>query len=89
MPFSSIPVEKDNSGGYGAYRPYFEYNAQDKLYYRYQDGKKQIDEYDGSQLAVSNVILQYCHGEVRDKKGLSRFLAFTAKAMPSFLPTAK
>ncbi len=65
--------KKDNSGGYGAYRPYFEYNAQDKLYYRYQDGKKQIDEYDGSQLAVSNVILQYCHGEVRDKKD---YLAF-------------
>lgn len=65
--------QKDNSGGYGAYNPYFEYNLQDNLYYRYQDGKKQIDEYDGSQLAVSNVVLQYCHGEVRDKKD---YLAF-------------
>lgn len=63
----------DNAGGYGAYNPYFEYHEDDCLYYRYQDGKKQIDEYDGSQLAVSNVVLQYCHGEVRDKKD---YLAF-------------
>ena len=35
---------KDNAGGYGAYCPYFEYNEQDKLYYRYQDGKEQIDD---------------------------------------------
>lgn len=65
--------KKDNAGGYGAYNPYFEYNLQDNLYYRYQNGKKQIDEYDGSQLAVSNVVFQYCHGEVRDKKD---YLAF-------------
>lgn len=55
-----------NSGGYGAYHPYFEYHEDDHLYYRYQDGEKQIDELDGGQLAVSNVIFQYCHGEVRD-----------------------
>ncbi len=63
----------DNRGGYGVYNPYFEYNEKDRLYYRYQDGKKQIDEYDNSQLAVSNVVFQYCHGEVRDKKD---YLAF-------------
>ncbi len=55
-----------NSGGYGAYHPYFEYHEDDHLYYRYQDGSKQIDEYNNEQLAVSNVIFQYCHGEVRD-----------------------
>ena len=63
----------ENRGGYGVYNPYFEYNEKDRLYYRYQDGKKQIDEYDNSQLAVSNVVFQYCHGEVRDKKD---YLAF-------------
>ena len=51
----------------------FRSNEKDKLYYRYQNGKKQIDEYDNSHLAVSNVIFQYCHGEVRDKKD---YLAF-------------
>ena len=55
-----------NKGGYGAYNPYFEYNEMDQLYYRFQEGEKQIDELDGSQYAVSNVVLQYCHGEVRD-----------------------
>lgn len=55
-----------NQGGYGAYTPYFEYHEDDGLYYRYQDGKEQTDEIDGSQLAVSNVVFQYCHGEVRD-----------------------
>lgn len=55
-----------NSGGYGSYHPYFEYHEDDHLYYRYQDGKQQIDEYTGGQLTVSNVIFQYCHGEVRD-----------------------
>ena len=57
---------ESNSGGYGAYHPYFEYHEEDGLYYRYQDGKEQIDEYNGEQLAVSNVVFQYCHGEVRD-----------------------
>lgn len=55
-----------NSSGYGSYHPYFEYHEDDHLYYRYQDGQKQIDEYNGNQLTVSNVIFQYCHGEVRD-----------------------
>lgn len=55
-----------NSGGYGAYHPYFEYHEDDGLYYRYQDGKPQLDEYTNEQLAVTNVVFQYCHGEVRD-----------------------
>lgn len=62
-----------NSGGYGSYHPYFEYHEDDHLYYRYQDGSKQIDEHTGNQLAVSNVIFQYCHGEVRDSHD---YLAF-------------
>lgn len=56
----------NNSGGYGAYNPYFEYHEDDHLYYRYQDGGKQIDEYNNEQLTVSNVVFQYCHGERRD-----------------------
>lgn len=56
----------NNSGGYGTYHPYFEYHEDDRLYYRYQDGGKQIDEYNNEQLAVTNIVFQYCHGEVRD-----------------------
>lgn len=58
--------QEGNKGGYGAYNPYFEYNEEDQLYYRYQDGEAQIDELNGEQFAVSNVVFQYCHGEVRD-----------------------
>lgn len=58
--------EGSNASGYGTYHPYFEYHEDDHLYYRYQDGKEQIDELDGSQLTFSNVVLMYCHGEVRD-----------------------
>ena len=58
--------QEGNKGGYGAYNPYFEYNEEDQLYYRYQEGEAQIDEVNGEQLAVSNVVFQYCHGEVRD-----------------------
>ena len=42
------------------------YHEDDQLYYRFQDGKEQIDELDGKQLTFSNVVLMYCHGEVRD-----------------------
>lgn len=58
--------KEGNKGGYGAYNPYFEYSEAENIYYRYQEGKPQTDEIDGSQLAVSNVVFQYCHGEVRD-----------------------
>ena len=65
--------QSGNKGGYGAYNPYFEYNAQGGLYYRFQNGKAQTDEMNGAQLAVSNVVFQYCHGEVRDSHD---YLAF-------------
>lgn len=65
--------QSGNQGGYGAYNPYFEYNESENLYYRYQNGKEHIDELDGKQLAVSNVVFQYCHGEVRDSHD---YLAF-------------
>lgn len=62
-----------NSSGYGIDNPHFEYNEEDYLYYRYQNGKAMIDEMNNEQYAVSNVIFQYCHGEVRDAKD---YLAF-------------
>ena len=63
----------NNASGYGSYHPYFEYNESDHLYYRYQNGNKQIDEYNSKQFTVSNVVFQYCHGEVRDSHD---YLAF-------------
>lgn len=63
----------DRPNGFSYVGARFEYNEEDGLYYRYQYGAEHIDELTGEQLAYSNVIFQYCHGEVRDKED---YLAF-------------
>lgn len=65
--------ENGNKGGYGSSQAYFEYNPEDGLYYRYQFGEPQVDELNGEQVAVSNVVFKICHGEVRDSHD---YLAF-------------
>ena len=49
--------------GYSELNPYFEYNAEDKLYYRYQNGAPHMDEYNGEQVAVTNVIIKFVSGD--------------------------
>lgn len=61
------------ANGYSNVQAYFEYNEEDGKYYRYQYGGEHIDELTGEQLAVDNVIFQYCHGEFRDDK---KYMAF-------------
>lgn len=63
-----------NSSGYGNARPWFEYNAEDGLYYRYQYDGKQIDEMNSEQVTVSNVVFKVCDGLVRDSND---YLFFT------------
>ena len=63
----------DAANGFSRVEARFEYNPEDGLYYRYQYGDKHIDELTGEQLAFTNVIFQYCHGEVRDAED---YLAF-------------
>ena len=65
--------EKGKPNGYSNVQAYFEYNEKDGKYYRYQYGDKHIDENTDEQLAVDNVIFQYCHGEFRDEK---KYMAF-------------
>ncbi len=64
---------QSNKGGYGQNNATFTYNEEDGLYYRSQYGSEQIDEMNGEQLAVTNVIFKVCHGEVRDEHD---YLAF-------------
>ena len=54
--------------GYSINKPWFEYNAEDGLYYRYQHDKAHIDGATGEQLAVKNIILQVCNWEVADSE---------------------
>lgn len=68
----------DMSGCYPLSRTYFEYNAEDGLYYRSQhlsggtDGPH-IDGASGKQLAFKNILIQNTYYETRDAKG---YLAF-------------
>lgn len=47
-------------------KPWFVYNSEDGLYYRYQFGDKQIDALTEEQTTVSNIIYQYCDSSVID-----------------------
>lgn len=55
-----------NSGGYGSHRPCFEYNAEDRLYYRSQWGAPHTCGLTGEQLTVTNVIFKVCHGSRKE-----------------------
>jgi hypothetical protein len=41
--------------------PWFEYNEDDGLYYRFQYGAEHIDENTGEQLSFENVLIQFAH----------------------------
>lgn len=47
--------------GYKLHNPWFEYNEEDGLYYRYIYGEPHVDQESGEQVAVKNIIVQYCH----------------------------
>ncbi len=49
--------------GYQNNKPWFEYNAEDGLYYRYQFDNKHIDDLDGNQVSCKNIIFEYCEYE--------------------------
>lgn len=51
---------------YGDARPWFEYNKEDGLYYRYEFGTKQVDGIDQTQISVKNIILQECNSSYYD-----------------------
>jgi len=59
--------------GYLINQPWFEYNENDKKYYRFQYGDKQIDDMDNSQLAVDNIVLQYSAWQKVDDNGYLGF----------------
>lgn len=50
-------------------KPWFEYNKKDGLYYRFEFGSSQKDGLTDKQLAVKNVIVQYCNSKVVDNVG--------------------
>ncbi len=68
-----------SANGYSELNPYFVYNPEDHLYYRYQNGEPQVDEVNGEQLAVTNVIIKFVDGEVYPgNDGYMNFVVFGA-----------
>lgn len=57
------------SPGYFVNKPWFVYNSEDGLYYRYEFKDKQIDGVTDSQLAVKNILIQYCDWSKMDENG--------------------
>ncbi|NCB91449.1 MAG: DUF3048 domain-containing protein [Clostridia bacterium] len=55
--------------GYFLNEPWFEYNPEDKLYYRFQYGEPHIDQLTGEQIAFKNIILQYSSWRNYDEHG--------------------
>lgn len=74
---NAFDVKKiDLSACYPVSKTYFEYNAEDGLFYRFEYGQPHVDaRFDNQQLAFKNVIVQFAYHEVRDAKG---YLAFQA-----------
>lgn len=68
-----VPGAKADGGGYEEANSYFKYNEEDQLYYRFQHGGVMVDEMNGEEIAVSNVVIKVCYGEWRDENG---YLAF-------------
>ncbi len=64
---------QSSPNGYSELNPYFEYNAEDRLYYRYQNDAPHMDEYNGEQIAVTNVIIKFVSGEKLDDQGYMNF----------------
>ncbi len=73
--FCDLDTDIDVAGDTAAYtikpgffvnEPWFVYNEDDKLYYRYQFGAEQIDELTGEQVAYKNIIFQYSSWRMYD-----------------------
>lgn len=53
------PANKVTTAFNSGRQPWFEYNAEDGKYYRFQYGAPQIDELTGKQLCFENIIIQF------------------------------
>ncbi|MEY8516074.1 DUF3048 domain-containing protein [Lachnospiraceae bacterium 29-84] len=57
------------SPGYFVNKPWFVYDKKDGLYYRYEFKDKHIDGANDQQLAVKNILVQYCAWSYKDENG--------------------
>lgn len=67
------PGGDGGKNGFGGVKATFKYDASDRKYYRWTYGNPHTDELNGKQVAVTNVIFQYCDGNVLDAKDYLHF----------------
>ena len=58
-PIEGNPAKKVTTKFHNNRQPWFEYDEEDQLYYRFQYGEEQIDNETGEQLAFTNVLIQF------------------------------
>lgn len=59
--------------GFPVNKPWFEYNSEEGLYYRFQYGLQQIDECNGEQIKYKNIILQYTDSTIYEGSSYVNF----------------
>ena len=52
--------------GYPSNRPWFDYNEEDQLYYRYEHDRPEIDGANDEQIKVTNIVLEYDNATTYD-----------------------
>ncbi len=72
--------------GYEENTPWFEYHADEGIYYRFQYGKEQIDDIDNKQITCKNIIIQIADSKVVDDVGHKVFTTH-ATGMPGYFIT--
>lgn len=70
-------------------KPWFEYNSEDGLYYRYEFGAAQIDALTNEQLAVTNIIIQNCNSSLKDAKNGTLDIDYQSGGTGKFITKGK
>lgn len=74
--------------GFTQNKSYFVYNEQDGLYYRYAWGKEHVDGDTGEQIAVKNIIIEYCSYHLEDDRS-NKFINTVGTGKGAFVTNGK
>lgn len=70
-------------------KPYFEYNSEDGLYYRFEFGSPQVDALTNEQVAVTNIILQNCQSSLKDASNGTLDINYSSGGTGKFITKGK
>lgn len=70
-------------------KPWFEYNSEDGLYYRFEFGAPQVDALTNEQVAVTNIIIQNCLSSLKDSKNGTLDINYQSGGTGKFITKGK